>query len=331
MNFNIVKNQVKRLGFVYNGVHHIYTFYLSCLKNWKRFKCREKKYSYGDDNPDKTFYVIGVNHTSAGLFAIVKSISCHVIYAIQKGYIPVIDMQNFRSQLNDGVKQSNAWEAYYKQPCNYGLGDIKHSKNIVVSSSLPYPDGVEIGFDTTLDKNSYDKYHDLFKQYIVPNVAVATYADMKYASVIADKKQVLGVLCRGTDYTENKPVGHSIQPSPQQAIDKVREVMAEQGFEYVFLATEDRKIFDHFKHEFGDKLLFSGQKLYDGMNGKKYLSEIPVSCSAEKWQNIVDYYATIYILSKCDGLVAGLTCGSICSYFMTDGYEYVYFWNLGKY
>ena len=98
-----------------------------------------------------------------------------------------------------------------------------------------------------------------------------------------------------------------------------------------FLATEDRKIFDHFKHEFGDKLLFSGQKLYDGMNGKKYLSEIPVSCSAEKWQNIVDYYATIYILSKCDGLVAGLTCGSICSYCMTDGYEYVYFWNLGKY
>lgn len=107
--------------------------------------------------------------------------------------------------------------------------------------------------------------------------------------------------------------------------------MNQYGYEYIFLATEDKRIYNIFKEAFEEKLLFSGQKLYEGMNGKKFLSELKVENYSEKWRNTVDYYSTIYILSKCDGLLTGLTCGSICAYMMSKGYGYTHFCDLGRY
>jgi len=326
-----VKRYVKKLGVLYNITHKSYTSLLCLNRAIYEYKHRERKSSYGSENPDKTFYIIGVNHTSAGLFAIVKSVFCHIYYAINKDYIPVVDMLNFRSQLSGQSSTINAWETFFEQPCGYSIEDIRNSKNIIISASLPYPKGVEIGFDTSINELFYEHYHDTFQQYIRPCKAVRLYVRDKYELIFKGKCKVLGVLCRGTDYTENHPVGHPIQPSITEALKKVNAQFMNVEYDYIFLATEDKKYYEAFKDFFKEKLLFSGQKLYQGMNGKQYLSEIPVADDVEKWHNIVDYYSTIYMLSKCDGLVAGLTCGSICAYLMSDKYEYAFFWNLGKY
>ena len=331
MNIDRIKSQAKKLEVVYGIAYSIYVFYLYLKKKSREFRHRERHCSYGEENPDKIFYVIGVPHTTGGLFAIVKSVYCHICYALQKEYIPVVDMDNFKNQLSGGTDGGNTWEYYFKQPCGYTLDDIKKSKNVILSASLPYPKGVEIGFGTPINHELHSKNHTIYNKYIIPSNPVSTYIETKLKSVLPTSGKVLGVLCRGTDYTENKPTGHPIQPNKEQAINHVEKVMAERGYDFVFLATEDQAIYSTFSNHFGNRLLFSGQKLYSGMMGKKYLSEIPVADHSEKWQNIVDYYATIYILSKCDGIVAGLTCGSICAYLMSERYEYVYFWNLGKY
>lgn len=331
MNIKDFKAKAKHTGFLYDFVHKGYEAYLHTQKALYNYKNRERACSYGNENPDKTFYVIGFNYTTAGLFSIVKSIACHVKYALHNGYIPVVDMQNFHSQMSQGVNEGNAWEAYFKQPLGYCLEDIENSKNIIQSASLPYPKGIDVGFDSKIDQSLHDEWHNIYKQYLVPNDTVAAYSDAKFKSVIGDKNKVLGVLCRGTDYTQNKPVGHPIQPTPQQAVEKVRQVIEAKGYEYVFLATEDKSIYDVFNAEFGERLLFSGQKLYESLDGAKYLSDLPISSKSEKWKSIVDYYATIHILTKCNGLVAGLTCGSICAYLMADSYDFVYFWDLGRY
>lgn len=313
-----------------------YWMYIHCL-NMRNCICkyihRERRYTYGEEHPDKIFYVIGAHYATAGLFAIVKSVFCHICYAVQHGYFPVVDMQNFKSQLTDVSceKKTNAWEMYFLQPEGYTLNDISKGKNVIRSSSLPFPEGIEIGFGTILDDAFHEKYSPLFEKYIQPNVKVKAYAQKKFQDVVGAKKNVLGVLCRGTDYTDSKPTGHPIQPTAHQAVEKAREVMMMHSYEYIFLATEDQRIFNVFEEAFGDKLLYSGQKLYGGMEGKKFLSEIKVSDYSEKWRNTVDYYSTIYILSRCDGFLAGLTCGSICAYIMSKGFKYKYFWDLGMY
>lgn len=331
MEITNIKEVAKRFGILYDAIHKLYTYWLSLKQNVYKFKHRERIFSYGPENPDKTFYIIGVNHSSAGLFAIVKSVFCHIYYAVGKGYIPIVDMLNFKSQLSDKESNANTWELYFEQPCSYTLDDIRNSKNIIRSASLPYPKGVEIGFDTEIDENFYHKYHDSFLRYIRPCKSVKNYTRRKLDSIFNGNNKILGVLCRGTDYTENRPKGHPVQPSIKQALEKVNSLISNTDYEFIFLATEDKRYYESFKNSFGDKLIFSGEKLYEGMNGKKYLSEIPVANYSEKWNNIVDYYTTILILSKCNGLVAGLTCGSICAYLMSENYNYKFFWNLGRY
>lgn len=326
-----IKQSAKRLGPVYHFARFIYVYLLKLRRQLREYKNRERRCSFGNANPDKTFYIIGVQHTTGGLFAIIKSVFCHICYAIEQGYIPVVDMEHFSCQLTDGTKETNAWEAYFEQPCGYTLKDIADSKNIILSASLPYPKGISIGFDTPMNKELYDRYHRLFAEYIRPCEPVRIYLETKYDMVTHGRTKILGVLCRGTDYTESRPVGHPIQPTASQAFEKAQEIMEKFGFENLFLATEDKRIYDYFKAHYGNQLLFSGQKLYASMGGVKFLADIPVADYSEKWHNIVDYYATIYILSKCDGLSTGLTCGSICAYLMSDEYEHVYFWDLGQY
>lgn len=327
-----IKEYIKKIQFIYKPLYWLYIQYLDVNKRISKYRYRERRCSYGENHPDKTFYVIGVHYPTAGLFAIVKSVFCHICYAYQKGFIPIVDMQNFKSQLSDNNDtNTNAWELYFQQPGGYNLQDISKSKNIIKSSSLPFPEGIEIGFDTPMNDDFHNEFASLYEKYIVPTPEVATYANNKREKVIGNKQHVLGVLCRGTDYTESKPSGHPIQPTAEQAVAKAKEVMSQYGYDYIFLATEDKRIYNVFLEAFGDKLLFSGQRLYEGMDGKKFLSELKVDNYSEKWHNTVDYYSTIYILSKCDGLLAGLTCGSICAYMMSKGYGYTHFWDLGRY
>lgn len=66
-------------------------------------RIRERRISWGNEYPDKTFYVIRIDFPMAGLFAIVKSFLSHVEYALDKGYIPIIDMKNSKSQFLTNV------------------------------------------------------------------------------------------------------------------------------------------------------------------------------------------------------------------------------------
>jgi len=87
-------------------------------------------------NEDKTFYIIRRPEPGAGLFSNFHWVLGHIIYALEKNYIPVVDMKNYKTYFNEtalinGTK--NAWEYYFKQPTNYNLDEAYKSKNVVVS------------------------------------------------------------------------------------------------------------------------------------------------------------------------------------------------------
>ena len=105
---------------------------------YTRWKWRERRVSYGKENPDKTFYVIRRASCKVGLFSHVMTNMGLVKYALDRGYIPVIDMQNTKNTYlePDQVGKVNAWEFYFEQPCGYSLRDIKKSKNVILSNGL---------------------------------------------------------------------------------------------------------------------------------------------------------------------------------------------------
>ena len=333
MNFKDIKNEAKRLGIIYKAVYYIYYYCLKCRDGLKEYRLRERKCSYGDENADKVFYVIGIDYATGGLFAIIKSIFSHINYAIDKGYIPVVDMQHFYSYLVDknDPHARNMWEFLFEQPCGYTLDDISKSKNVIKSSRLAYVKGYPVGFDNTLDEAFSERYHARFRKYVRPNAETKQYVDDIKNKLFGENMKILGGEIRGTDYSDNHPVGHPIQPTAEMFISKAKEVMDDGGYDYFFLATEDKRIHDKVRAAFGYKVIFVEQDLYESTMGKQYLVQIPKKSEADKLRGVLDYYATISLLAQCHGLVAGMNGGTIGAYLMSDGYEYVYIWDLGKY
>ena len=298
-------------------------------------KNREKQTSYGIENPDKIFYITGVADRRGGLLWMMLCNLGRIAYALEKGWIPVVDWQNQPNQYleNQDLHKKNAWEYYFEQPCNYNLASIKQSKNIVQGIGPLSIDNLI--FDCYIETN--DEYFPyikkIFKQYIQFNVSTRNYIENEYQTVLNGKDKVLGVLCRGTDYTLRKPEGHPIQPEPEKVIKKAKEVMAAKHLDSIYLATEDQDIYELFRKEFGEKLHTNKQDRFtkQEMAKAQYLYQIQHDRENDKYLLGLEYLSSIYILSKCHSFISGRTRGATGVLLMTDGFDYQYIWNLSIY
>lgn len=138
-------------------------------------------------------------------------------------------------------------------------------------------------------------------------------------NTVGGKQNILGVLCRGTDYTQKKPRGHHIQPTFDQLSKKVDEYMTKYKVDYIYVSTEDADYLEHFKSRYGEKVLYINQQRFGNLD-VNYISEIGLAHSGVVKLNL-DYYASLQILSRCDYFIAGLTAGTIGVSFMTEGFK----------
>ncbi len=301
------------------------------------FKNREHKTHYGKENSDKTFYIYGADCINGGLWWLINQCIMHIGYAIDKGYIPVIDYKNYRTQYssNKDFKKNNIWEYYFDQPMGWSLHDISKSKNVIISSKSPSPNPKYfMGQDKFYDNPQKIAYFgDICKKYIIPNKHTKKYLDLEYDKVFRKNNRVLGVLCRGTDYLINKPFGHPIQPDPKDVIELADSVMREYNCNTIYLATEDSKIYDLFKNHFNDKLMDNNQIRInpDNLKNKYYtsLSQANVSLNDELYLMGLKYFTSVYILSRCNCFIGGRTGGTKGVLLMSNGFEYQHIFNLG--
>lgn len=294
----------------------------------------EKKKSFGNENAEKTFYVIRSASTVIGLYAYVLTFSGRIKEAIDRGYVPVIDMQSLKNPYlrQDQVGKINAWEFFYEQPCGYTMEDVRKSKNVVFASSeVPkeYPTK-SMAFLTNEEKVRY--WRELFAKYIRMNDRTKKYVDEAYCRIFPQNgARVLGVLARGTDYIALRPFQHPIQPQPDEIMQKAKAVMEEQNCEYVYLATEDASIHEMFRKEFGDKLLSIDVKRYVDTGKNKFITQMSIDRENDEQLKGLEYLTTIELLARCNCLVAGRAGGSVAARVLAKNYEYTFFYDLGQY
>ena len=320
----------KILGRIYRYILTNTVGRLETYRNEKRN--REVSCSWGKDNADKCFYIIGIDFKMAGIFAIAKTVLSHIMYAEDHGYIPVVDLRNYRNQFLTLTK-GNPWEMFFTQPTEWDLEKIACSKNIIKSRNNQFISrDYECSIYSLNNPNNeiFLKQRALYKKYFHFSSQVEQYVQEQYKRIIGNKKCVLGVLCRGTDYTQKKPKYHPVQPSPQMVIEKIYEIQQTRQCDYIYLATEDETILNIFRHEFEDKLLYMPQKRFGYLANANFISELNMDSQSRFILNM-QYLASLYILSKCNYLIGGRTSGSIGAYLMSDGFEYSYFWDLGLY
>ena len=179
------------------------------------------------NNSNKKFYIIARAGGPAGLFSYVLTATAQILYAISKGMIPVVDMQNYENLYLeiDIFGKENAWEYYFKQPCGYRLKDMDkcnyiYSDLYIWQKILP--------FDMNTNRNQYNKYHHLwyilYSNFLSLSEDAKKFVEHEYNRLIKPGMRILGVYYRGKDYIENRSKNQLIQPSVFEMIEKVSTV-----------------------------------------------------------------------------------------------------------
>ncbi len=292
------------------------------------YRWRERLTHPGKEHPSETFYVIRRHANRAGLFSFFITNLGSIKYAVEHGYIPVIDMQNSPNPLlaPDEVGKVNAWDLFFQQPCGYTLNDIEHSANVILSSINPpkdYPDHPILG-DEALIKS----WQAFAAKNIKLNPDIIAAGD-EYINANFGRRKILGVLCRGTDYTSSKPKDHPVQPELDTVISDVKSLLQEKRYDLIYLATEDIDIWNRFNAEFPDLVLSYQQNHYSTASGEN-INDVANKVMSPRERNR-EYLISITILSKCNALLAGATSGSIGALLMSQSYEYYKIYQLGLY
>lgn len=301
-----------------------------------RSKEREKKVSYGAENPGKTFFVIRRNAPNAGLYSFVLTNLGWIRYAVEKGYIPVVDMQSFYNTYltKDQVGKRNAWEFFFQQPCGYSLKDIQRSRHVILSSINSPKEAPHTGLEKNPEELAEWRHMADCYLHFVPEIEDQIQRRKKE---LFDGHRVLGVLCRGTDYVGQRPPEHPVQPSAEQVIQKAEEMREKMHCDQIYLATEDMEVYRKFHRFFGESLCVNEEKRYENIgtqNLNEFVDEENSRASdpaMAHYQKGFDYAVTIGLLAQCQGFVGGRASGSYGALLQEKHYEEVFLFDLGLY
>ena len=141
-----------------------------------------------------------------------------------------------------------------------------------------------------------------------------------------------GCVIRGTDYIIKKPLGHPVQPKIEDLVEKLHDVMKDSDI--LYLATEEEKIFNLISDEFPGQVVASQSKYYDSIysSENKNISEFSFERPNDKYLRGVEYFERVFVLSKCDAYIGGMSGASRMAIIMNGGsYDSIILFNLGLY
>lgn len=245
----------------------------------------------------------------------------NIVYCLSKGLKPVVMFQN--------SEKINLWEQFLQQP--YGDGPISaHYKECdILDAYITWP--------TIPSREDIVKYGKLYKAFVKVNKETQSYFDNEYNNILRDKR-VMGVLCRGTDYTGNKPKGLPVQPEISDVIALVKLKMKELDCQWVYLATDEKKIFSQFEMEFPSQILVNKRHYFDEFYDIKKegadarISWVHFDRENDNYYKSLEYFSSLNLLSKCNALIAGNCGGSRTALYLNDNkYEFWHLFDLGLY
>ena len=286
-------------------------------------------------NPKKpTYYMIRPRYLDSGLFYNVVISLGYIKYALTKGWIPVIDMQNYPNPNLSPEKlgKENSWEYYFEQPLRVGIEEAYNAENLVRCgyAAKPRPD-ITMSFYENVN-NTLTKWRMMVelgllkvKQELVEE-AIAT-----QKKLFAPTDRVLGVYLRGTDYLSFKLYGHPVPPPPEYAAGIVNLKLKEWNCNKIFLSTEDKNIVQFFKDAFGELCVTIDREYVDYNDQKKLITKYQIDRENDAYLQGKEYLMEILLLTMCTSFVTARSFGSVGVMMLGKGFENTYVFNLGRY
>ena len=152
----------------------------------------------------------------------------------------------------------------------------------------------------------------------------------EYYEALFEGRNVLGILIRGTDFFSSGVSGERMMATVDQMLPTIREWMEEDGYDRIFLATEDKDILDKMKEAFGKQVIAVSQERHSVAEFKKgqIISDLEKELFSEDEYDkqiedtTINYFYALYLLSRCDSFM----CSGQC-----NGWDVVNDFNAGKF
>ncbi len=266
---------------------------------------------------------------------------------LEKGYIPLIDIEYAYSYRMGRLGEHNMWDLCFKQTIPVAEAS-KKSYVLATGDLLDYSDDPKVCYEINRDdedhyihvqKENYKEYYANAKKYIGPIWQVKDELLVELDAEIGNKlkgKKVLGVSLRECftkdvkyETEEDKSVygKHPLLPGVKETIEIVKRQLGEWECDFIFLATVYKESIELFKEEFGSKVICIERERMN-INGAKMasfsMSEEEIYRANQKKRDYFDkmtisYVKEVVMLSKCDYLMGGASSGMAAALVMNGG------------
>ncbi|MBD5549059.1 MAG: hypothetical protein HDQ97_17010 [Lachnospiraceae bacterium] len=255
-----------------------------------------------------------------------------IVMSLNNGYIPVIDTINADNVFTELSKRysTNAWELYFDQPLFPLSEEVMGDKEIKMLDGIPdfMPN---YNMDCLMNPELMAFWRGIMKEYMPMSDPLNDRVQECLGRLPFDNgEKVLGVLCRGTDYTNIRPYNHPIQPSLETVFAKADEFMYNYQCDYCYLATEDQEILSAFRKKYQNRLLTT-QEIYYESALKDTINETNNKRCINIHQKNMEYLTALILLSKCRYFIGGRTSGTVVSMLLSKGFNAEYIWDCGRY
>lgn len=251
-----------------------------------------------------------------------------MVYALYKGCIPSIE-------LNRDNEEKFSWDWYFEQPYKIiGLDNLDDFKRIKCNKkSVMYCPAMDLAYQT--DSKDFQTWSFLFRKFVKLNSETARYVEEEQTKLQIGS-DTLGILMRGTDYLTLKPKGHPIQPDPQTLLDDAKEMFLANGYEKVYVATDERKMFNLACESFGiNRVLENKRTYYDEIFYRNEtvteIGQVHFERENDNYWKGIEYLSSLILLSRCNGIVAGNCGGTLFAVLFSGEYKVKKIFMLGYY
>ena len=153
----------------------------------------------------------------------------------------------------------------------------------------------------------------------------------EYADAIIESKKILGVLLRGTDVILANYVGLYRPVNIDACIRIIDERLKQYNYDKIFLATEDSYYLKRMRDAFPHKIIAIAQERHsrDEFKNVKYISDLEKCKSSggnyynRVEDNLVNYIYAMYMLARCESLIANCMCSGVNIATAFNGGKYV--------
>ncbi|MDO4304348.1 MAG: hypothetical protein Q4D94_10570 [Bacillota bacterium] len=212
----------------------------------------------------QNYCLIRRNDAVPGLASHIITNLGQILTSLNNGYIPIIDTVNADNVFTGLSKlySVNAWELYFRQPMAANLEAISSGKEVKILDGIPkfMPN---YNMDCLMNPDLMAFWRNIMKTYMPLSATLNDRVEHCLNALPFAGSKVLGIICRGTDYTNIRPYNHPVQPSLEAVLAKADEFIRIYQCDYCYLATEDRDILSAFQNKFQDKLLTTQEIYYE--------------------------------------------------------------------